>query len=68
MLVRISRDLAQRQRPIRYLARRHHRWSMTMHYHPEMVHMLARERVDEMHEFAKSSRIAKSRKRRRRLH
>jgi hypothetical protein len=32
-----------------------------MHYHPEFVHILARDRVDEMHEFAKSS------KRRRRL-
>ena len=38
-----------------------------MHYHPEFVHILARDRVDEMHEFAKSSRIAKSSKRRRRL-
>jgi hypothetical protein len=38
---------------------------MTMHYHPEFVHILARDRVDEMHEFAKSSRIAKSNKRRR---
>lgn len=38
-----------------------------MHYHTEMVHILARDRVDEMHEFAKSSKIAKSSKRRRRL-